>query len=115
MKKFLSVLAVLGVVSFGVQSANAFCWSSLNPAYWGHCPKCQKVKKDCGCHKKTNPCDETITGGAADCDHNKKVKNPCKKEKSSPCHIKQQTSPCNPCEKQKEPCEPCEQLQEMNK
>ena len=59
MKKTLSVLAVLGLVSIiGSQSANAFEWSSLNPAYWGHCPKCEKKKADCGCKKvkKCDPC-----------------------------------------------------------
>ena len=53
MKKTLSVLAVLGIVSvIGSQSANAFDWSSLNPAYWGHCPKCEKKKADCSCKKQ---------------------------------------------------------------
>ena len=45
MKKTLSVLAVLGIAAvIGTHSANAFEWSSLNPAYWGHCPKCEKQK-----------------------------------------------------------------------
>ena len=63
MKKTLSVLAVLGLVSIiGSQSANAFEWSSLNPAYWGHCPKCEKKKAECGCKKlkKCDPCQKAI-------------------------------------------------------
>ena len=49
-KKTLSLLALLGMVAvIGSQSASAFDWSNLNPAYWGHCPKCEKKKKDCGC------------------------------------------------------------------
>ena len=74
MKKTLSVLAVLGLVSIiGSQSANAFEWSSLNPAYWGHCPKCEKKKADCGC-KKVKKCD------------------PCQKQLAQP-------APCDPCDK----------------
>ena len=47
MKKTLSVLAVLGIAAvIGTHSANAFERSSLNPAYWGHCPKCEKQKAD---------------------------------------------------------------------
>ena len=45
MKKTLSVLTVLGIAAIvGTQTADAFEWSSLNPAYWGHCPKCEKKK-----------------------------------------------------------------------
>ena len=99
MKKFLSTLAVLGIVAVGVQSANAFCWSNLNPANWGHC-KCQQKCDPCG----------NITGGAANCD-------PCKKkQKCDPCQ-KQVKQPCNPCQTQKtrQNCDPCDQLQQMNK
>ena len=107
MKKTLSMLAVLGVMCLGIQSANAFCWSNLNPANWGHCP-CQKVKK-------CDPCDN-ITGGAANCDPCAKKTRPCpckKKAKCDPCQ-KQTVQPCNPCEK-KQPCDPCDKLQEMNR
>ena len=99
MKKTLSILAVLGVMCFGLQSAEAFSWSNLNPAYWGHCNKCEKPKKECGCKKKKKcgPC-EQMTGGASPC---------------TPCNIQQKTEPC-PCQKSA-PCDPCEKLQNMNK
>ena len=112
MKKTLSVLAVLGIMAVGVQSAQAFSWSSLNPAYWGNsaCPKCEKPKKECGCKKKVEPCqkvrptcDPCETGAAA----------PCEKPKCDPC---KKVEKCNPCQKQvKEPCDACDKLQEMNK
>lgn len=100
MKRTLSLLAVLGILTIGVQSANAFCWSNLNPANWGHCPKCQKVKKDCGCKKKIKPCDEAETGAAVPC---------------NPCKTKQQVKKCDKCPKVQTPCDPCEKLQEMSK
>lgn len=104
MKKTLSVLAVLGLVSIiGSQSANAFEWSSLNPAYWGHCPKCEKKKADCGC-KKVKKCDPC-----------QKIETPCPTGAAAPCAKKE---PCNPCQKtipQQKPCDPCDRLQEMNK
>ncbi len=98
MKKTLSVLAVLGVVSFGIQSAEAFSWSNLNPANWGNsaCPKCQKVKK---CPKKCDPC---ATGAAAPYQHIQ----PC-----DPC--KKSVDPC-PCQKPvQKTCDPCNKLQQM--
>ena len=105
MKKTLSVLAVLGIVSFiGSQSANAFEWSSLNPAYWGYCPKCEKKKADCGCKKvkKCDPCEKIEktcpTGAAAPCD-------PCAKK----------ATPCQKVVPQQKPCDACDRLQEMNK
>ena len=86
MKKTLSVLAVLGIVSFAcVQSANAFSWSSLNPAYWGHCPKCEKKKPDCKC---------------------KKIKQECPTGYATPC------DPCNKQVTQPQPCDTCDRLQE---
>jgi len=107
MKKILSVLAVSGMAALiGAQSANAFDWSNLNPAYWGHCPKCEKQKTDCGCKKvkKCDPCqkieNECPTGAAAPCD-------PCVKK-----------TPCDPCKKevtQPKPCDTCDKLQEMTK
>ena len=112
MKKTLSMLAVLGVMCFGIQSANAFCWSNLNPANWGHCPRCQKVKNDCGC--KNN---EGYTGGASNCDPCKKYKkcDPCRKKvKCDPCKTQQKVQPCNPCQKTNQPCNPCDKLQNMN-
>ena len=74
MKKTLSVLAVIGILSAGIQSANAFSWSSLNP--WSKCKnnKCEK--------KIEQPCP---TGYAAPCD-------PCKKEITKP-------APCDACDR----------------
>ena len=104
MKKFLSLLTVLTLsLTLAAQEANAFSWSSLNPAYWGHCPRCERQKADCGCKKKCNPCKKIekecpcTTGAAAPCD-------PCQK---------QVTQPCNPCQKQ--PCDPCDRIQEMQR
>ena len=122
MKKTLSLLAVLGIVSvIGTQSAHAFSWSSLNPAYWGHCPKCEKKKSDCDCNKKCDPCEKLSqpcpTGAAAPCDTCEKQKpcDPCAKKK--PCAPCQKAAPCNPCQKQvqQQPCSPCDKLQQMNK
>ena len=74
MKKSLSVLAVLGIVSLiCMQNANAFSWSSLNP--WSKCRhnKCEKQIPQCP------------TGYAAPCD-------PCGKQVTKP-------APCDPCDK----------------
>ena len=105
MKKTLSVLAILGIASvIGSQTANAFEWSNLNPAYWGHCPKCERKKADCGCKKvkKCDPCEKIEntcpTGAAAPCDPCAKKANPCKKVVP-----------------QQKPCDACDRLQEMNK
>ena len=96
MKKTLSLLALLGLISLSIPSAEAFSWSSLNPANWGHCNKCEKK------------CDPCATGYAAPCD-------PCaKKKKGCPCKV--QTQPCEqPCQKVRENCDPCDRLQEINK
>ena len=97
MKKTLSLIAILGTAAvIGVQSANAFSWSSLNPAYWGHCPKCEKQKSDCDCKKKVDEDCPCTTGMAAPCE-------PCAKK-----------TPCDPCKKvitQPKPCDPCDRLQ----
>ncbi len=114
MKKTLSVLTVLGIASIiGAQTANAFDWSSLNPAYWGHCPKCEKKKPDCSCQKKCDPCEKISqpcpTGAAAPCD-------PCAK-KSVPCDpCAKKPVQCDPCKTQpKQPCDACDRLQQMTK
>ena len=100
MKKTLSMLAVLGMaIVIGGESAQAFTWSDLNPAYWGKCPRCEKKKTDCGCQKKEKECPCT-TGAAAPC-------NPCAQE------VKK--VPCTPCSKEIRkniPCEPCDRLQQ---
>ncbi len=85
MKKTLSVLAVIGILSAGVQSANAFSWSKLNP--WSKCNKCQE----------TQPCP---TGYAAP---------------SSPCEKKIPCDPCNKQIKKPEPCDACDRLQQEMK
>ena len=85
MKKTLSFLAVIGILSAGIQSANAFSWSKLNP--WSKCNKCQK----------TEPCP---TGYAAPAD-------PC--EKKIPC------DPCNKQIKKPTPCDACDRLQQEMK
>ena len=86
MKKTLSVLAVLGIVSMiGLESAQAFTWSDLNP--WSKCNKCEKKVEKCPCS----------TGYAAPCD-------PCEKK-----------IPCDPCQKQvtkPAPCDACDRLQQ---
>lgn len=86
MKRTLSILAVLGIVTvIGAQSANAFSWSSLNP--WSKC-RCNK------CEKQVQQCP---TGYAAPC-------NPCETKK-----------PCDPCKKQAvkpAPCDACDRLQQ---
>lgn len=87
MKRTLSVLALLGMVSFAAnQSAEAaFSWNPLN--WFGHgCNKCEKPKKEC-CPKVEKECPCT-TGAAAPCNPNG-----------------------NPCMQQK-PCDPCDRLQQ---
>ena len=60
MKKILSVLAVIGIISAGIQSANAFSWSSLNPWSKCRCNKCEKQIPDCptGYATPCNPCEK---------------------------------------------------------
>ena len=98
MKKTLSVLVLFGIFAFFAPASDAFTWSNLNPANWGHCKKCEKK------------CDPCSTGYASPCD-------PCaKKKKGSPCKVQQQPQPCQtPCKKVRENCDPCDRLQEMNK
>lgn len=86
MKKTLSVLALLSIVSLAAnQSAEAFSWNPLN--WFGHgCNKCEKPKKEC-CPKVEKECPCT-TGAAAPCNPNG-----------------------NPCLQQK-PCDPCDRLQQ---
>ena len=118
MKKTLSVLAVLGIVSIiGSQSANAFDWSNLNPAYWGS--NCRKA--DCGCKPEKKKCDkckkdpcqcDPCTGAAAPI--KKQECDPCKK--AAPCDPCAKKAPCNPCQKAApQPCDACDRLQEMTK
>lgn len=112
MKKTLSVLAIMGVAAIiGTHSAEAFSWSNLNPAYWGHCPKCEKKKCDCGCKKEKK------------CAPSKKVETPCPTGAAAPCDpCTKKATPCDPCAKKspcnvpiQQPCNPCDKLQEMSK
>ena len=84
MKRTLSVLALLSIVSFAANQCAeaAFSW---NPANWfGHgCNKCEKPKKEC-CPQKINKECPCTTGAAA---------------------------PCNPCPQTKK-CDPCDRLQQ---
>ena len=92
MKKTLSVLAVLGIVAIGAQSAQAAWYdSNWNPSNWfGR-----------GCNKWEKKCDPCTTGAAAPC---------------NPCNVQPKVQPCNPCPiKQAQPCDPCDKLQNMNK
>ena len=83
MRKTLSLLAVLGIISIlGIESASAFSWSNLNP--WSKC-RCNK------CEKQVPQCP---TGYAAPCE----TKIPC-----DPCE-KQITKPA--------PCDECDRLQQ---
>ena len=89
MKKTLSVLAVIGILSAaGIQSANAFSWSNLNPFNWGRCNKCEQKVQPCPCP----------TGYAAPCD-------PC--EKKTPCN-----PPCGKQVVKPAPCDACDRLQQ---
>ena len=83
MKKTLSVLALLGIFSLaGIQTANAFSWSNLNPFNRGKCSRCEKPKTDCGCPKIQQDCQ---TGAAAPC-------NPCNQPITQP-------TPCDACDR----------------
>ena len=106
MKKILSVLTVVSFVAvLSIQASQAFCWSDLNPAYWGHCPKCEKKKRDCECKKRENDCEQVKK-----CDPCEQVKQPCTGG-AAPAKC-----PCkNEVQKTTIPCDPCDKLQEMNK
>ena len=98
MKKTLSMLAVLGIITVFAQASEA-AWSdsNWNPSNWfgRGCNKCERKVDKC------NPCP---TGYAAPC-------NPCQKQ------VIQQPCPCqksSPCPVQKT-CDPCDRLQNMSK
>ncbi|MBE7710990.1 MAG: hypothetical protein E7Z92_02490 [Cyanobacteria bacterium SIG31] len=94
MKKTLSMLAVLGIIAVGAQTAQAAWYdSNWNPSNWfGR-----------GCNKCEKKCDPCATGYAAPCNPcEKKVIQPCPCQKSNPCPVQQ-------------PCDPCDKLQNMNK
>ena len=91
MKKTLSMLAVLGIITVGTQASQAAWYdSNWNPSNWfGR-----------GCNKCEKKCDPCKTGAAAPC---------------NPCEAKQKIQPC-PCEQPvQQPCDPCDKLQNMNK
>ncbi len=91
MKKTLSVLALLGILSIaGTQSAEAFSWSNLNPFTWFG-------NSRCGCQQQP----------ANDC--------PCPTGYATPCNPCETKAPCNPCQKsipQQKPCDACDRLQQ---
>lgn len=89
MKKTLLTAALIAFLSATAMSANAFCWSNLNPFTWGS--RCCGAAADCKC-KKENPC--------------KKTQKCCPKKDK----CKTETPKCDPCEQQT--CNPCDKLQE---
>lgn len=113
MKKTLSMLAVLGIVAIGTQTAQAAWYdSNWNPSNWfgkgcnkceKKCDPCKKAKK-CDQYEKVRKCDPCETGAAAPC-------NPCEKKVIQPCNPCQKTNPC-PVQ---QPCDPCNKLQNMSK
>lgn len=98
MKKTLSMLAVLGIITVFAQASEA-AWSdsNWNPSNWfgRGCNKCEKKVDKC------NPCS---TGYAAPCNpcQNQVIQQPCPCQKSSPCPV-QKT------------CDPCDKLQNMSR
>jgi len=93
MKKTLLTATLIAFLSTTALSANAFCWSNLNPFTWGsHC-----------------------CGAASSCDCNKhKCKPTCPKKEKKCCPTKNQCKTdvpkCNSCEP--ETCNPCDKLQQ---
>ena len=92
MKKTFLTLGLIAALSATTLSANAFCWSNLNPFTWGS--NCCGAAASCKCkqEKKCNPCKKTQKCCP--------TKNPC-----------ETTPKCNPCETQNT-CNPCDKLQE---
>ena len=78
MKKTLSAIAVLGLISvFGIQCANAFSWSDLNPFRWGKCNRCEKKVNKCPCPTGyASPCDTSETKVPCDAPDEKKIIKP---------------------------------------
>ena len=90
MRKTLLTATLIAVLSMTSLSANAFCWSNLNPFTWGS--NCCGAAADCGCKKQK-------------CD-------PCKKKKCCPTKTPCQTEKpkCNSCAPST--CNPCDKLQQ---
>lgn len=93
MKKGVLALSLIALLSSTTLSADAFCWSNLNPFTWGsHCCgaaaecNCKKAKCKPDCKKETKKC----------CP----AKNPCKTEPPK----------CNSCAP--DTCNPCDKLQQ---
>ena len=98
MKKTLLATSLLVALSVTTLSANAFCWSNLNPANWGTCPKCEKTASSkCKKQKCTPPCEK---------------KNKCcpTEQKANCCPTTVEPS-CNTCP-QPNPCDSCDKLQQ---
>ena len=91
MKKTLLVATLIATLSATTLSANAFCWSNLNPFTWGS--NCCGAAADCGCKKqKCDPCKKTQKCCP--------TKDKCKSTKPE----------CNSCAPST--CNPCDRLQQ---
>ena len=92
MKKTLLTATLIAALSATTLSADAFCWSNLNPFTWGS--NCCGAASSCDCHNK---CKKTCPKKEKKCCP---TKNPCKTE----------TPKCDSCAPQT--CNPCDKLQE---
>ena len=95
MKKTLLATTLLLALSATTLTADAFCWSNLNPANWGTCPKCEKTAS-CKCKKQkcTPPCE--------------KKEKVCPEAKTCPCQPEQKATTCP----QPDNCDACDKLQQ---
>ena len=92
MRKTLLTATLIAVLSMTSLSANAFCWSNLNPFTWGS--NCCGAAADCGCNKNKCQCKKQQKSCP--------VKNQCKTEKPK----------CNSCTDAPTTCNPCDKLQQ---
>jgi hypothetical protein len=97
MKKSLLATALLVCLSSMTLTADAFCWSNLNPSNWGSCNKSEKVAS-CNCKKHHKPSCEK-----KDKCHIEQKKESCSQEETS--------SSCGSCEENSS-CDPCDRLQQ---
>ncbi len=94
MKKTLLTLSLITALAGTTLSANAFCWSNLNPFTWGS--KCCGAAAPCKCQNKCCPEKENKCCPKKDkCKTEKPKCNTCEPKKCSPCEQKT----CNPCDK----------------
>ena len=92
MKKTLLTAALIAALSATTLSANAFCWSNLNPFTWGS--RCCGAAANCECPK--DKCKPSCKKTKSCCP----VKNKCQTEKPK----------CNTCAPAE--CSPCDRLQQ---